>query len=434
MVSFRFLHTADLHLDSPFRGLSKLPEPLRGKVRESTFRALDRLVALAERERVDFVLISGDVYDAKDRSLRAQLRFQQALETLAGQGIPVYVIHGNHDPMQDGYAARFTLPDTVCVFGCEAVESRVATNKEGQALCRISGISFARAAVTDNLSHGFRPWEDGLYHIGMLHTNVDGDPQHDNYAPCSLHDLTVRGVDYWALGHVHTRQVMRERPWVVYPGNAQGRHIRETGARGCYVVEVSSSGDTGLTFHPLDEVRWLMRTVSIAGLETEQQLMDALEEAIEAAREAAEGRTALVRLVLTGRGPLHAVVRQAGSRTELAAGLRESELRHGTDGIVWVESIDDQTGIAADRGELAGKPGFLGDLLRLSEETGRDEERMLSFVSEALAPMAGHPQLASLLRSIPADELEEWLREAEELALDALTAGEAAKTETGWKA
>ncbi|MFC6230425.1 exonuclease SbcCD subunit D [Paenibacillus allorhizosphaerae] len=432
MVLFRFIHAADLHLDSPFRGLSKLPEPLREQVRESTFRALDRLVELAVQEQVDFLLISGDVYDAKDRSLRAQLRFQQALEALAGHEIPVFVIHGNHDPMKDGYAAKLNLPETVCVFGCDAVESRVIRNKEGTALCRISGISFAHAAVTENLSYGFRPWEDGLYHVGMLHTNVDGDPQHDNYAPCSLQDLTVRGVDYWALGHVHTRQVMREQPWVVYPGNAQGRHIRETGARGCYLVQVSDTGDTDLTFHSLDAVRWLAQAVSIAGMETEQQLKDALEEAVEAAREAAEGRTAIVRLVLTGRGPLHTVLQRAGSKTELASGLRESEQRLGGSRIVWVEAIDDRTGIAADRGELAAKPGFLGDLLRFAEEAGEDRVRLLSFASEALVPMESHPQLAPLLRGIPAEELAEWLREAEELALEALADG-LTKTETGWK-
>ncbi|MBU7321046.1 metallophosphoesterase family protein [Paenibacillus oleatilyticus] len=422
---FRFIHAADLHLDSPFRGLSGLPDALRERVKASTFTALERLVDLAVREQVDFIVVSGDIYDAKDRSLRAQLRFQQALETLAGHGVPAFVVHGNHDPLHDGYSAKLRWPDTVKVFGSDAVESVIVRGRDGEPVARVSGISFGRSAVTDNLTPGYVRHNDGLYHIGILHTNVDGDAGHDNYAPCSLRDLTGGRVDYWALGHIHSRRVLHERPWVVYPGNLQGRHVRETGPRGCYVVDVAAGGETQLRFQPLDDVRWQVRELSIAGLETEQQLKDALEEELEAACAAADGRAVLARLSLTGRGPLHAVMR----RGEWLAGL-VSALRESGGEAVWIESIEDRTGAAVSREDLVAKPGFLGDLLRLASEAGESPERLSAFAEEALAPLIGQPQLAALLSELGPEEWAAWLQEAEELAIDLLADGGGA--ETGW--
>lgn len=426
MKAFRFIHAADLHLDSPYRGIAGLPDRLREQVRTAAFAALDRLVELAVREEVDFVVISGDVYDAKDRSLRAQLRFQQAMEALAGHRIPAFVIHGNHDPMQEGYAAHLRWPDDVTFFGCDRVESKVVHHRDGTPLARVSGISFRTASVTEDLTPGFRSWGDGLYHIGLLHTNVDGDPQHDNYAPCRKQDLLQRGVDYWALGHIHTRAVLQERPWIVYPGNIQARHFRETGARGCYVADVSAAGETRLVFHALDEVRWLEGAVDISGLAAEQELKDALEEEIESLREAAEGRPAIVRLKLLGRGPLHASLRRTGMTAELAAGLREQE-RRGSGGMVWVDSLEDHTGAPVDRERLASQPGFLGDLLRLAGEAEDDPEKLHALAEEAFLPLASQPQLSALLSELSTEELREWLAEAEELAIDSL-AGDRGET------
>ncbi|MCZ8512127.1 DNA repair exonuclease [Paenibacillus filicis] len=424
MKAFRFIHAADLHLDSPYRGIASLPDRLREQVRSSAFGAVNRLVELAVRERVDFVVIAGDVYDTKDRSLRAQLKFQGALEALAGQGIPAFVIHGNHDPVQGGYTAHLRWPESVVTFGWEEVESVVVKGRDEEPIARVSGISFRTASVTDNLSAGFRNWNDGLYHIGLLHSNVDGDPQHDNYAPCRKQELLQRGVDYWALGHIHTRAILHERPWIVYPGNIQGRHFRETGARGCYLADVSSSGDTSLAFHSLDEVRWIEGSVDISSLSTEQELKEALEDAVETLREDAAGRPALARLRLTGRGPLHAALRREGSAGELAARLREQERLEADAGIVWVDAIEDRTGAPVDRERLNGQPGFLGDLLRLSQEIGADPDEWAGLKEEAFAAVKAQPQLQALLNELNDEELREWLQEAEELVIDML-AGEA---------
>ncbi|MDQ1909742.1 DNA repair exonuclease [Paenibacillus sp. GD4] len=416
----RFIHAADLHLDSPFRGLTGLPEKLRERVKASTFLALERLVELAVREQADAVLISGDVYDLKDRSLKAQFQFQQAMQTLAGHGIPAFLIHGNHDPLLEGHAARLDWPSTVKVFGCEQVESVVLRNRAGEAVARISGISFGKAAVTENLSLGFRRYEDGLYHIGLLHTNVDGDAAHDNYAPCRRSELAGSGLDYWALGHIHTRAVLQERPWIVYPGNPQGRHIRETGARGCYLVEVDRAGETRLRFEALDDVRWLESVIDAGAAATEQDIKDLLEISLEGLREEAGERAVLVRLVLEGRGPVKEMLRRGGALGELTAYLRGRCLQLQSD--MWIVSVEDRTHSPVDQERLRGEPGFLGDLLRLAEELHKDPDGLSGFAQEALEPLLTQQTLRSLLASVNPEELSVWLQEAEELAVELLQA------------
>lgn len=388
-MAFRFVHAADLHLDSPFRGMSPLPEAIRERVRESTFRALDALVELAVRERADFVVFSGDVYDAADRSLRAQLRFQAALRRLAGSGIRVFAVHGNHDPA-DGREARLEWPELAVTFGTESVDT-IAVELPGRGVvAEVHGISFGKPALTDNLALRYRRGTPGVFQIGVLHANVDGEEGHDNYAPCSLRDLKASGLDYWALGHIHTRRVLHERPWIVYPGNVQGRSIRETGPRGCCVVDVSDGGEANVAFHALDDVRWFVASIDIGAIGTEQELVDELERALERARSDAEGRAAVVRLVLEGRGPLHDALRSGRTIEELAAALREqaSERAAGGDGDwVWVESIENRTLPNVDIDLLLIQPGFLGELLRQADEIHKSEAELDRFAADTVVPL-----------------------------------------------
>jgi DNA repair protein SbcD/Mre11 len=423
MQDFRFLHAADLHLDSPFRGLTGVPDPLRERVKASTFKALERLTELAIRERVDAVIISGDVYDAKDRSLRAQLEFQKAMEALAGNQIPAFLIHGNHDPKDEGFSARLRFPDSVHVFSSKQVESVVLKGRTGEAIARVSGISFGKAAETEDLSQGFRIYPDGLYHIGVLHTNVDGDAGHDNYAPCKRTELVGRGLDYWALGHIHTRAVLNERPWIVYPGNTQGRHIRESGTRGCYLVDVSSAGDAKLQFVPLEDVRWEEHTIAINELQTEQELKEALESAVHGLLTEHTEQAVIVRLVLEGRGSVHEVLSRAGVLSELTSYVRGYASSMGGEGQLWVASIDNRTVSGFELAELLEEPGFLGDLLRLSEEALASPALMAEIEEEALGPLLAQPQLRALLQAVDRKELADWLREAQYVAADWLKRG-----------
>lgn len=246
MIPFRFLHAADLHLDSRFAGLSHLPQDIRSYLRESTFAALGRLVGVAILQKVDFVVISGDVYDVSEASLQGQLRFREALEELGRHGIQVFLIHGNHDPL-DGPRLSSAPPAHVTVFGGSEPEHVTARRREdGREVAVVSGISYPTSKVTENTALRFsRQPGSSLFHIALLHGNVDGDLQHETYSPCTRKDLIGRGYDYWALGHIHKRSILHEHPPIVYPGNIQGRSIKETGPKGCYTVDVSAEGESG---------------------------------------------------------------------------------------------------------------------------------------------------------------------------------------------
>ncbi|WP_158289348.1 metallophosphoesterase family protein [Paenibacillus flagellatus] len=429
MKPFRFIHAADLHLDSPFKGLSALPSAVRDTVRESTFVALGRLVETAIAERAAFVVVAGDIYDSSDRSLRAQLRFQRAVETLAERGIPVYAVHGNHDP-DDGRKAALRWPDAVRFFSSAEAECFAVTDPVRGDLAYVHGWSYPTAAVTDNPLPRFGRPRPGAFNIGLLHANVDGDADHDNYAPCSRRELATAGFDYWALGHIHARRSWGERPSIVYPGNLQGRSVRETGPKGCCIVDVTASGNVSVRFRAADAVRWFAADVPIDGVTGEQELRDRLEAKMRECEEEAEGRPSIVRFRLAGRGALHRALRRPGMLQELAEELREPERRRAEAGagepFVWIESIQARTASELDLRQAAGRNAFLGDLLQLSAALAADEAAWRTFRDEALRPMADHPKLGALLASMAEEEREQWLAEAESLAAELVA------EEEGW--
>ncbi|MCR8643916.1 DNA repair exonuclease [Paenibacillus sp. N1-5-1-14] len=447
MQSFRFIHSADLHLDSPFRGMTRVPEAIRDRLRESTFHAFQELVHLAIREKVDFVLISGDVYDAADRSLKAQIRMQKGVQALADQGIEVFIIHGNHDPL-DGRAAKLTWPEGVRIFPTDEVGVFPVRKPDRGVIAYVHGISYPTAAVTTNLSVKYKPFSSNerVYQIAMLHTNVDGASDHDNYAPCTKRELIDSGFDYWALGHIHTRQELHVegQPPIVYPGNIQGRSIRETGVKGCYIVDVNESTQTSLTFYPLDRIRWEGVKLSIAGMDSEQELKDALEEKLEELRVSQDGRSTIVRVYLEGRGVLHDQLRKGQALGELLEELRAEELRnyltdHEQDtyiedrmrvladsfdtAFVWIESIIDQTVRELDIDTWLTQPNLIGDLLRESRQLQRSEVELRAFVGEALMNLTSQSSLGKFVIPDREEELLQLLQDAESMVMDYLTDG-----------
>lgn len=428
MPSFRFIHAADLHLDTPFTGMSGLPDRLRRHLQESTFAALGDLVELAVSEDADFVVISGDVYDASDSSLRAQLRLKEAWDKLAHHGIPVYIIHGNHDPLSSS-RLRLAHPPNVTVFGGSRPESVTALRRrDGQPVAVVSGISYPTASVTDNTALMFRREADSpLYHIALLHANVDAQEGHDAYSPCSLKDLKDSGFDYWALGHIHKRQVLNESPWVVYPGNIQGRNPKETGPKGCYVVDVSDQGETFLTFRELDHVRWIELAVTIEDLMTEEAWKERVEEKLEEIREGLEGKTGITRMTFVGRGPLHPMLQNGRECADLLMELQRREtLRIEGDSslalksVVWPAGFKVKTGMDIDRDRLAGEDSFLGELLRLGDRTALVPGQVDDLVETALAPLLEHRVLRAHVKSLRPEERLELLQRAQELAASLL--------------
>lgn len=427
MHPFRFIHAADLHLDTPFTGMTGVPDRLRRYLQDSTFAALGGLVDLAVSEQVDFIVISGDVYDASDSSLRAQLRLKEAWEKLERHGIPLYVIHGNHDPL--GTRLRLTLPSNVTTFGPSLESVTAVRRQDGLPVAVVSGISYASSSVTENLSRRFKRSTDSpLYHIALLHANVEGQEGHDVYAPCSLADLRDSGYDYWALGHIHKRQVLSESPLVVYPGNLQGRSLKETGAKGCYLVMVDENGSAELEFHELDQVRWHEVDIPIDGLDTEEDWKLRTEEQLEAIRRDMNGKAAIVRCHFTGSGPLHAMISSGREARDLLTELqRQEETRIGTgtsglfpQGVVWPAGFKLRTRAAIDREQLLQEDSFLGEWFRMVARAEQEPRLLEELLEAALAPMTGDRLLRSLLKSKTAEARQEWLLQAREMAASLL--------------
>ncbi len=418
MPAFQFVHTADLHLDSPFLGLSEVAPGLQSILREATFQAFEGIIDLCLNREVDFLLIAGDIHDASDRSLRALTRLRQGFERLAEHHIPVFVCHGNHDPLT-GWSGKFSWPDNVHVFDAKGVEARPVV-VQGIEIARVYGVSYGMEKVTDNLAQQFQRDPDAPWAIGLLHANVGNDPNHGNYAPCQLDDLVQAGMNYWALGHVHTHRILRERdPLIIYPGNPQGRHVRETGPRGCYVVEVDSHGCGHPEFVPVDVVRWYDEWLSIEGLGDFDELLGRMDERVHALRRQIEDRRAIVRWHFEGRGALHRELIKPGRLEDLLATLRE---KWGTGSqFVWSEAIDDRTGREIDIEALRQEENLLGDFLRLAEV---GEASRLQEWHHVIAPLFDDPRVYRYLGEPSDEQLREWVHAAQRLGIDRLLTGD----------
>jgi exonuclease SbcD len=419
-VPFTFMHAADLHLDSPFKGLTKVPEAVRERLRQSTFTALGRLADIVKREKVDFVVLAGDLFDAADRSLRAQLRLQKALSEMTSQGASVFIVHGNHDP-ESGRQAKLDWPPGVFVFGSSAVQCQPAFSRKGELVAHVYGISYPTSAVTDNLALRFRKREGASFHLALLHANVDGNPSYDNYAPCRLDELVAGGFDYWALGHIHDRRVLHEYPHVVYPGNLQGRSIRETGGKGAYIVSVSDTGSVDMKFHDVADVLWQETAVSIEGIEREQDLKNRLLTVVEETRQQMQGRPSLVRIRLEGRGVLHDRLLQPSIAEEWLEEVREwVAAPEEVENWIWPESLSVRTSGLLILETLAEEEGFLGELLRRGMAATSTPEQSRAMFEEAMDALRRQPRIREWLETRSHEERVLWINQAMELSVSLL--------------
>jgi DNA repair exonuclease SbcCD nuclease subunit len=416
MKSFSFIHTADLHLDSPFSGLRQVDGEIADLLKDATFRAFDNVVDLALKNEVDFLLVAGDVYDAADRSLRAQLKFADGLKKLANAGIRSFVCHGNHDPL-DGWIASLQWPEEVHIFGSEFETVSVALGGEDVVL--IHGISYPHSQIDDSFGRGFKRQGSQPFQIGLFHCSVGSDPAHETYAPRTLSELVAANLDYWALGHVHRHRVLKDgHPFITYPGTTQGRHIRETGPRGCLLVQVSGSGEVSARFEPVDCVRWSSSELQIDDLETEGDLLEALERTCDEIGDEAQGRPAVVRITLSGRGELHAMLRRPQVVEDLTERLRVTGLESAP--AVMVEQIQVRTNTPIDLDSRRKSADFLGEVLRLIENTREKPTRLQEMISELYDDRRGR----RFLETSAEGELLELLSEVESMCVDELVTEE----------
>lgn len=413
---FSFIHCADLHLGEPFGGVRLGTKgPWNEQIGKATFKAFERVVDAALENRVDAILISGDVYNSDHHSLAAQMAFGRELYRAAQAGIEVFIVHGNHDP-GEAWRADIPLPETVHVFSSEEVTG-IPLMKDGEKAATIYGISYKTRHTKDDLVRSFLVNPEDVFTIGMLHTEagVDGSP----YAPCTVEELKTAGIDYWALGHVHTRKTLSMKPYIVYPGNTQGLDITEIGPRGCYLVDVGAYGTVTLKFIETDVIRWMDMVIDIAPFLTADDLLKDVARRRAGLKELT-GRPNMVRLVLTGHGALHKVIATEEGRDFLLQSLNEKEqFRHL---FAYFTRIEDRTRPFLNLAERRELPDVTGNYLKAFDA-------VMDLPSEERAKMlremaSSQPELSkykNLLGKVSDEALLAAFRRAEVLGAEMLT-------------
>lgn len=371
MADFSFLHMADLHLGSPFRGLSVgEPEVARrfAQAIRDTFRAL---VTRAIEEGVDFVVIAGDVYDGEWRDASVGLFFNREMARLAESGIPVYLVKGNHDA-ESVVTRSVTLPPSVHTFGVAKPRTLTIPHLK----VALHGQSYKEREAPDNLARGYPAAKPGWFNIGVLHTSLSGYEGHATYAPCGEADLVAKNYEYWALGHVHAGEIVRREPWIVYPGCIQGRSVRETGAKGATLVRVR---DGLAVIEPwfADHARWCVAEVDLTHVADFHGEVPALvEDAVRAAAADAGERLVALRVRLTGSTAVHDWMGANGD--DVRAEVEAAAQRVSPD--IWLETVRVATTsnappIVPDLGEF--------DLASLLREAA-DDDRYAAAVADDL--------------------------------------------------
>ncbi|MDR3494478.1 MAG: DNA repair exonuclease [Ancalomicrobiaceae bacterium] len=307
--SFKFLHMADLHLGSPLKGLAMRNAGAAGRIEGASREAFQELIDRALIEAVDFAVIAGDIYDGEWRDTSIGHFFNREISRLSRAGVPVFIVKGNHDAESEVTRA-LPLPQGVHVFAAD-VAGTVELDSLGVAL---HGRSFATRAVSENFALSYPPASPNRFNIGLLHTSLTGRPPHEPYAPCSLADLASRGYDYWALGHVHEFEVVSSDPHVVYPGNLQGRSIREPGAKGAVVVEVVDGRVAEVRRLIVDKARFELVEIDVSDADSEGEVQTRIRAALAPIARASAGKPVALRLRLTGTAAIARRLAALGSR------------------------------------------------------------------------------------------------------------------------
>jgi len=382
----KFIHTADIHLDSPLCGLASYQNAPVDALRTATRDAFSNLINEAIDEQVDFIVIAGDLYDGTWKDYNTGHFFVREMGRLNKADIPVYLLYGNHDA-ENEMTRRLLFPPNVHVFDAR----KPVTHRLEALRVALHGRSFKNAATFENLAVDYPDPIAGWLNIGVLHTALEGSAAHARYAPCSLSELTAKGYDYWALGHVHEHAVLQQNPWVVFPGNLQGRHIREPGPRGAVLVTANETGIVSVNRLIVDVMRWehvevdaspaddLVAVVGLTGRALESLLAGA-----------ADTKPMSVRVTVVGRTPAH------GELFGMDAQLREEILAQAAalgGERLWIEKVKVATTPATDASQITARGDAIADLQALLAQVPADETFMLS-LAEALQQLTGRAPLA----------------------------------------
>lgn len=415
---FTFLHAADVHLDSPLIGLSRYEGAPAKEIRNATRQAFENLVTLAVDRRVAFVILAGDLYDGDWKDFATGLFFVQQMVRLREAGIPVFLASGNHDA-DSQLTYSLPLPENVHRFS----HSEAETCRLDELDVALHGRSYPKRQVDEDLSESYPDPVPGMLNIGVLHTSLNGRPEHACYAPCSLDGLRAKGYDYWALGHVHADEVVCEEPWVVFPGNIQGRHARELGPKGCVLVSVDDGEVCGVEKQTLDVMRWACCRLDASAATSAEQVTDEAAKTFDRLADETDGRLLAVRLEIRGTSAAHREL--VARREQLVQDLRALVLDRGGERL-WLEKVIVATTSPPVAAESATQEE-LAQLIRPLEKLVADEALLADLADAFKALRAKVPVKAQGLAAQASDEA--WpataaqvLSEAREIVLAALSA------------
>jgi DNA repair exonuclease SbcCD nuclease subunit len=417
-AKIKFIHCADLHLDSPFQGLTTKEPSLADRFKHSTNEAFVKIIDLCLAEKVDFLTIGGDTFDGADRSLCAQILLRDQFERLHKANIPVIIVAGNHDPLSD-WLTEIKYPENVHLLGGDKVD-QVPIGKHGKAAATIHGISYKVREMTENLSLKFQAKEKDTVSIGMLHANVGSKKEHAPYSPCTINDLKACNMDIWLLGHIHTPEVLCDDPLILYPGNIQGRHINEDGTRGCYIIKIDSSHKISYEFKPVQNIMWKQEEISIKNIMTAIELADLLSDKCEEelSKLFNDEKGTVIRWKLTGSSPLYHELTMTDKIEETKEILVERFFNHTP--FIFPESIRLSIKPERQKEDYLNQENFIGDFLRLAGKIENDD-KMKSELLQMLNQPLSNRTIRKYLEEVNEKELLDILEDSVNLGMDLLS-------------
>lgn len=417
MKKVKFIHTADLHLDTPFKGLSNWNSDLASKLKDATFKSFRKIIDLCLEEKVDFLVISGDIFDSENKSLAAQLKFVSELKRLSERGISTYFICGNHDPLSS-WLEDLQMPENVFRFNSSEVENFIY-QKDNKPIVDIYGISFQNKIVKKNLASEYQIInKSSPISIAILHGTVGSPGQHQNYAPFKVEDVINKRFDYWALGHIHKSQIVHKTtPTILYPGNSQGRDFGETGAKGCYIIEINENNTPKLKFLPTQLIRFEEIQIDLTGEDKIDKLPDRIEEVKTNIDDYDEKTSYILRIDLNGRTALHSHLKKPGEIDQLLDYFNEGQLNQTN--FTWIDRIDVKTQPDIDIERIKKRTDFPAELLKTIEEYANNSEKIEKLIGNAAEDLTS-PQAKRDLAEFSEPEQKEILEEVKWMLLDQL--------------
>ena len=367
----RFIHCADVHLDTPLQGLAQYPGAPVSEIRNATRRAFEKVLEAAVTEKVDFLVIAGDLYDTGLKSFESALFFNKQMARLKDAGINVYLIYGNHDAASK-LIKQLRPPGNVHIF--RTTEPQTFSNNELRVA--IHGQSFATPEVIEDLAAKYPPPVPGFFNIGVLHTNLAGISEHANYAPCTLEMLKNKGYQYWALGHVHNRQILCNDPYIVYPGNIQGRHGKEQGEKSCVLVTVSEAGAVSIDTISTSAVPWFQADIDASDCQTADEVYEKLRIELEQMLSRSKERVTAVRLRVVGTTEAHVELSRDLERVRHEAISIANECGKG---LFWVERVQVATSPRLNRDDLLKRDDPIGEVVRIIAALRQDPTSLASW-------------------------------------------------------